>query len=923
MSDVVPLLKFTPSAQDPQVLEEITVQREPLVARLVEAALDPGGARHQLLIGPRGIGKTHLLSLVANRVRAEAAPGGITLAWLEEDPWGIGSYEKFLAAIVAGIAEERSDLELQARADELHATREGSGRLGEEALREAVAGSRLVLLVENLDDVFRRIGENGQERFRAFVEDWQQMLVVATAQQLFEGVQLHESPFYGFFAITRLEELSLDSATELMRRVAELRGDRELVRFLRSDVAKRRLAAVEALAGGHPRIWLLLSGCVSIDAIDELVPLFLEALDDLTPYYQDRLRELGVQQQELIVQLSEAGGALSNRALSERSGIAQNQVATILGQLAERGYVRRAEVSDEIASGDARLSYWELREPLMRLCLDVKQARGKPLRMVVEFLRAWYGPRLLDELMALPPTAELANTYVSEAFRTLPGALPNQELLRGPPDEILARIEAGLSADPERRELWVAKATALLMEDRFAEARDVLEPLVPSTAEDQVELGIELQLIAAKQGLGEPVDEEPVVERLLAMAAKEPDAVDTQEVVAMSLGFIGHHEKALEIFRDAIQLGSENASVLGTYGRSLAEIGRLDQALEVLGQAIDLDPDDPEVHATIGFAQRLKGDLEAARESFERAVELEPRRGQYNQYKGSVLIALDRPEEALESVERGLELNPESLPMRVSRGLALLALDDFEEALVAISEANEMDPENVLLIELRGNLLGYLGRLEEALDAFRRATDLEPENASAWSRQADLLVELDRFGEAVAAANRAVELDRRNAEYRFGVSEINFAIGELATGMSQLREALEIWGEEREGLPGNTEVICAALWDHFARAGGESEFIEQVIAAYVKADAVDHLGSGLVKSANWFAVSKIDVEMADAWVGAWAAGREVEGLQIPLRMLRAAVEWKKDQDRAHLLALPPEQREILMGLLTPASDEGP
>src|SRR4249919_2874357 len=269
MSDVIPLLKFTHSAQDPQVLETITVQREPLISRLVEVAEDADdSAPHQLLIGPRGMGKTHILTLVASRLRAAEGSKAPTLAWLKEDPWSIGSYGKFLAAILAQVAEERSDHVLAARADELHASREESGSEAEEALRDALEGSRLVLLVENLDEIFRRIGTNGQERLRAFIENWKRMLVIGTAPQLFEGVQLHESPFYGFFAITHLEELNLDSATELMRRVAELRHDGKLVEFLGTEVAHRRLVAVEALAGGHPRIWLLLSGCVSIQAID-------------------------------------------------------------------------------------------------------------------------------------------------------------------------------------------------------------------------------------------------------------------------------------------------------------------------------------------------------------------------------------------------------------------------------------------------------------------------------------------------------------------------------------------------------------------------------------------------------------------------------------------------------------------------------
>src|SRR5262249_51471194 len=139
------------------------------------------------------------------------------------------------------------------------------GDAGEQLLREIVGERTLVLLIENLDEVFHRIGPLGQARLRSFLENWRQVTIVATAAQLFEGIQRHTSPFYGYFAVTHLEELSLESATELMRRVAELRGNANVLQFLDTETAKHRLRAIEAMAGGHPRVWLLLAGCISVE----------------------------------------------------------------------------------------------------------------------------------------------------------------------------------------------------------------------------------------------------------------------------------------------------------------------------------------------------------------------------------------------------------------------------------------------------------------------------------------------------------------------------------------------------------------------------------------------------------------------------------------------------------------------------------
>ena len=108
----------------------------------------------------------------------------------------------------------------------------------------------------------------------------------------------------------------------------------------------------------------------------------------------------------------------------------------------DRGYVR-AELPKDLNGGDKRISYWELREPLMRLCLEVKEASGEPLKMVIEFLRAWYGLGLLDELARLPAEAELATTYASEAFRSFEGDIDFDGLLHGSPEEILPELIVG------------------------------------------------------------------------------------------------------------------------------------------------------------------------------------------------------------------------------------------------------------------------------------------------------------------------------------------------------------------------------------------------------------------------------------------------------------------------------------------------
>jgi tetratricopeptide (TPR) repeat protein len=1124
MSEVVTLFKHNPPMQEPRILEAITVQREGLIGELVAGALDTQGeSRHRLLVGPRGMGKTHVLSLVASRVREDPRGTEVVVSWLEEDAWKVRTYGKLLAAIVGRVGVALKDEGLERKARELSPGDAARAAEAESTLREVIGDRRLLLLVENLDQIFRKIGPVGQAEFRAFVEAWGHLLIFATSPRLFEGVTEEASPFGEFFAQIRLEELTVDSAMDLMRRIATLNDDREVLRYLDDERAEKRFRAIEALAGGHPRIWLLFAGCISVEAIDELVPLFLQALDDLTPYYQDRLRELGDQQQEVVVLLAEAGGALSNRDLADRSGIPQNQIATMVRQLTERGYVRSALVPEGLGGGDDRLSFWELREPLMRLCLDVKQTRGEPLRMVIEFLRAWYGSSLLDELRRLPPEAELATVYASEAFRTLEGPLDFEGLLQGSPSEITARAELGLSLVPERFDLQLAKALGHYLGEEYEDAKEELSRLGETAGNDISKAVLSVLVKLTDQALGGQVDFENVFDDLAtireadsdnpralafvgeilalfgrsqeALAAyakavelepenaelrsdlgrtllaleREEDALDaftkavelTPEKVnyhrqrALALGNLGRHEEALEAFTAAAGLDPSDAESHVNRGIALRNLGRLEEALAAIGTAAQLEPEDVTLHerraqlllvlrrreeAAEAFARAIEldptramtlsnlgavlGDLgrtEEALAAFDRATELDPEEADFHtnrgtalhrlgrtaeaeaayskaleldpenaialagsgsmlarlgrseealeaiaaaialdperavlhERKGIALNDLDRPAEALRAFDRAVELDPSRAPVWNNRGVALVDLSRNEDALEAFTKAAELEPSNPTYEGNRGSALGRLGRFDEALDAFgaalasapdnatlhqqrgfaladldrgeeaveafEKALELDPENAALHNALADNLLALGRLGEADQAVRRAIELDGADgatAIFRFTLAEVTLASGDLDGALATLREALAAWREDpKKEETGDADLFCEILWHEFRDGPELGRAIAAIAEAYGAAGAADKLRHGMVASIPLFVDDEAGQPEAEAWVEAWAHGAQNLDLDIPLDLMRAALAWKRDRDRAHLLGLPPEQREILIDLL--------
>jgi hypothetical protein len=403
---------FTPGAMSPGDLDAITVGREALFDTLIHrisGAASDGARPHTLLIAPRGGGKTHTLHVVVNRSLADPKTAEHTLPVLiPEDSLAIASYLDLLVEIARTIGP---DLGVAARG-----MRRDKDIVGiEQAIVAAAAGRMILLAIENLDRVFDDIGETGQGSLRAWVETSTAITIFATAPALFSGVSSRSYPWYGSFMVETLPELSIDDGAAMLSRAARGRGDVELAEFIDSPTGLERLQVIHRLAGGSPRLWHILSDCVDVDSLDALVPAVEALLDQLTPYYQHRLLELPAGEQRLVVELARGLEPRTVSDLAAAVGVSNQSAATALGRLASSRWVQSAKASD----GDKRASWYDLTEPLLRYYLQYREERGKPLRLIVEFLRGFYSrERLMTELAGARPDSHLERHLQTALLRS-------------------------------------------------------------------------------------------------------------------------------------------------------------------------------------------------------------------------------------------------------------------------------------------------------------------------------------------------------------------------------------------------------------------------------------------------------------------------------------------------------------------------
>lgn len=411
------LSHFTPSMMPAETLQAMLVQRQPLLDTCFDDVVHSAttaAKHHYLFVGPRGIGKTHLISLLHHRLeQAPAIQRKALIAWMREEEWGVTSFFELVLRILRTLDQYYPDMGIQVQTDTLYELSLKQAEANATSLLLKALGKKtLIVLMENLDDLFEQIGDAGQRQWRAFLQNHPQFVIVATTPSLFSGVSVQKSPFYGFFDIQPLKEFEFADVVILLEKIATERGDPGLVKFIQSPEGRARVRAIHHLAEGNPRIYVIFAQFLSQEALDELVQAFMHTLDELTPYYQARMKELSGQQRKIVEYLVNYRGAAPVKQIAKSCFITHQTCSGQLKQLRDKRYVRSIE--------QGRESYYELSEPLMRLCMEVKKQRGKPISLFVEILRIWYTTNDLQQWLANPQQfGRLDTRYVKAAIEGL------------------------------------------------------------------------------------------------------------------------------------------------------------------------------------------------------------------------------------------------------------------------------------------------------------------------------------------------------------------------------------------------------------------------------------------------------------------------------------------------------------------------
>jgi tetratricopeptide (TPR) repeat protein len=678
------LSRFTPSLMSPDALEGIFVQREKLLQTILErlrASVLGTEKKSTLLVGPRGIGKTHLISLVFHRLRSmKEFEDRILIAWMREEEWGIASFRDLLLRILrALVAEDEAQL-----APVYALPPDQAENAAVKLVGELIAGRTLTILVENLDDLVRKLGGSGEMKFYNFLKQ-NHCCMVATSPGPAARVFSPGSPFRrDFFEIHSLEGLDFETATQLIAKIAEYQGNAELMSLINSPRGRARVRALRYLAGGNHRAYVIFAPLIARESISQLIRPLMQTIDDLTPYYNSRIAVLPWEQRQILEYVCEERHPVRTSDVARVCFLPRPAANTQLESLCASGYLRSLRVGDD--------NYYELREPLLRLSFEVKKHRGKPIGLLLDFLRLWYSPAELKQKLSSIPAAGMPEQHHIPDLAALEQQWDDPriaECCREYNDHARKRdYERALKAAEDLismrglKEDWMAKASCLVGLNQLEFALEIYDKVIDLHGED----------------------------------------ASIWRLCASVLSAMGRDEDALECLRKSRDLDKTSSITWNREAALLLTLGRPEEALYACEAALKLNENDPLAWTTLGTA----------------------------------LVELELYDESCRAFSKLAELEPQNTRARIRLAAAHIELGHWDEALHQAQQAVKISPKEAATWVLQGSALAGKGKSKEALAAFNQAVSLGENSAYVQYKIVELFLSLDRWREATAHLDGAL-----------------------------------------------------------------------------------------------------------------------------------------------------------------------
>lgn len=311
--------------------------------------------------------------------------------------------------------------------------------------------------------------------------------------------------------------------------------------------------------------------------------------------------------------------------------------------------------------------------------------------------------------------------------------------------------------------------------------------------------------------------------------------------------------RAKELEEFAKSNNSASSNDLLEEGKTYYNNGEYDKAIEIFKKAVELNPDNELNWHWLGTSYNQNGQYQEAIQSLLKAVELNPNKGVNWYYLGNSYINNEKYEDAIKSLLKATELNSNDYQSWLNLAISYIHNEQYEEAIEPLLKAIELNPNNAGSLSLLGYVYKINGQYEEAIKYLSKAKELNLDGFNNWYELGEVYLYNGQFQEAIETLLKAVELNpdediwrllgmsyRLNEQYEEAMNSfieatklnqdnnINwYAIGDLFYIQGAYEEATEYLKKSIE--LGNKGLDT---WEHLGNAYSELENYTEAVECY-------------------------------------------------------------------------------------------
>ncbi len=791
----------------PEKRHHITVSRQDMLGDTLErlhGAVPRQSKHHFLFIGPRGIGKSHFLSLIEDAVDRDAHLGAAYhVVRFPEEANRLLTFADFLLGVIEILLETLPDEPIWKRLSDELATEEDDAKIIDTLVpslrRENKKHSRtLLIMLENLNQIFtsKMRKKNNVAAMRKFFMDHNHCMLMATSPTFFSAITSVDEPFYDFFDTQLINHLTEEETIDLIHK--NLTWDKNEHLLTEFDSLRPKLRAIYQMTAGNPRLTMMLYELIAHDAVTKVRDQLDMLLDRITPFYQDRLNDLPPQEQALLETMATMRDTEKTpAAIAARMRMKQQQVSSLLKRLTDSLYLRSMPHPN-----DRRKRLYNIREGFFDiwLAMNVSRSARKRVPYLLDFFAAFY-PTLEERDKKRRefhqklkeegnPDAEAALDYLSDVGREHEKAeaklkLANHYVERGEQGKALSLINESQKCKLDPMGKWIVDH-ADVTTDYLGEIEQMIQCW-------QTHRSGNLEEFAGKLlALGDSINYLNYSETKLAFLSDQlallpvgDDKIKLRLKTASIFSTLARFNEAEKQLRIAKNEAEENSHIFSVVINNLATLlqatNRLDEAEPMMRRSLEIDEtsygkDHPNVATSLNNLATLlaaTNRLDKAEPMMRRALDIVET--SYGKDHPEVAINLNNLAQLLEDTNRLDEAEP-----MMHRALKI------DEASYGIDHPSVAIRLNNLAI-----LLQATNRLDEAEPMMRRALEIDgasygkdhPNVATSLNNLAQLLQASNRLDEAEPMMRRALEID----EASYGLDHPDYAI--RLNNLAQLLQA--------------------------------------------------------------------------------------------------------------------------------------